>query len=176
MCMTKLFYEIKKKSKISDELYEFAVSQPTPLGKEQGVNNIPMWRAPNEILRKDVFLWNLMEKYQAIGYVFYYKPWEHYKWHYDVVRTVGLNLALNDVRHHVFFDTGNIKSFNETMMRDFVELRYKPHTYHVLNTGVYHCGFNFQEYRYFFTAHFPKEVISFDQLIEELIEEDLLFD
>lgn len=174
--MKKLFYEVKKKAKIADALYDFAVSQPRPLGKEHGFNQIPKWRAPDEILQKDEFLWNLMKKYEATGWVFYYKPWEHYKWHFDEVRTVGLNLALNDVRHHVFFDTGDNDSFKNDMMRDFIELKYKPHTYHVLNAGVHHCGYNFEEYRYFFTVQFPKAIISFDQLVDELMEEDLLFD
>jgi hypothetical protein len=171
----KNFYKIKPKAKIAKDLYDFAVSQPSPLGKEHGFNQIPKWRAPNEILRKDEFIWHYIEKYQATGWIFYYKPWEHYKWHTDQIRTAGINLALNDVRHIVFFDNGPLETFNTDMMRDFSELYYEPDTWHLLNAGAYHCGYNFEDYRYFFTVQFPKDVVSYEILVKELMDNNLLF-
>ena len=170
----KHFYDIKIKPTISEQLYNFAISQPEPFGREHGFNQIPKWRVPNSIVQQDKFLWELVDKYKASSWVFYYKPWEHYKWHRDEIRTVGINLVLNEAKHIVFFNDDAPDTFNVDMMINFTCLEYKLNTYHLLNAGIQHCGYNFETPRYFFTVQFPMGIISYEQLVEELQVDNLL--
>jgi hypothetical protein len=170
----KNFYNIVPKPKIAEQLYNFAVSQPAPFGKEHGFNQIPKWQVPNSLVQQDDFLWPLIEKYHASSWIFYYKPWEHYKWHRDEVRTVGINLILNDAKHFVFFNDDDPKTFNTDMMINFESLEYQINTYHLINAGIQHCGYNFETPRYFFTVQFPKDLISYEKMVDELSYKNLL--
>jgi hypothetical protein len=159
------YYELGKKSTIANELLEFA------LRPEQWryYDEFKARQVPHEILIKDEFIKYLLSKYKFTAGIIKIDPYHCYDWHKDGQRGVGINMILTpDIRSFCMFTDKRDESWK---MYKITELIYKPMTYYLFNTQVYHTVYNFEDTRYLFSIIFDgqKDDLTYDQLLKDVI-------
>lgn len=124
---------------------------------------------PSEYLESDKFIKWLSKRHSLELILFYYPPYYIYNWHVDVRRGVTLNLLLNfDGKSNCIF-CENEEHKESTL--NFKELIYKPNTYFLFNTQVFHSVYNYDKPRYLIGCEFKdkKQELSFKKVRDEII-------
>jgi len=161
-----IYYEIPTKSGINaDEIIrKYSKSN---WGEYASFNALEL---PDEYLKADSFIEWLSNKYEMQLILFYYPPYYVYNWHLDLRRGSTLNLLLTfDGNSHCIF-TNQLNHTKKVF--NFRELVYKPNTYYLLNTQVFHSAYNFDKPRYLIGCEFKekKDTLSYEKLKNSVIE------
>lgn len=155
------FYEVKTKctiiSKIKDQILQ---TNNADWGQEYEWKSLAI---PDEILLEDFLLKKLREKVNFVGHILGIMPYQFYDWHTDDPRSASMNLLLNDCHCHTLF------SQRSKYICNFIELKYKPDTYYILNTNIDHTLINFDQPRYLLSLSFEKN-LNYINLVKEVME------
>lgn len=107
-----------------------------------------------KILLEDTFLKQLSQKIDFAGHVFKMLPNKFYDWHRDAERKTAINILLNTDSHSYLLFT----PMRNSDICDFIELKYKPDTFYVINTKMEHMVVNFEQTRYILSISFDSQV------------------
>lgn len=154
------FYEIKPKSTIVLLVMDEVLNKKSEVWEDEYE-----WQAlkiSDEVLMQDTFLRKLKEKCNFVGHVFKIGSNQFYDWHTDALRATSINIVLNKCHCHTLF------SKKDKYLCDFIELKYEPNTYYVLNTIIDHAVINFDETRYLLSLSFEKEM-NYVNLVKEIM-------
>ena len=158
----KPYYEIGKKSTITNKLFDIAISP----GDWLPYYHFGARLIPPEVLYEDPFFIWLSQRYNYIAGILKYDPYTCYDWHTDTRRGVGINMLL----------TPNTRSFcafkfdTDQIVSPIQELKYKPGTYYLFDTQVPHTVYNFETTRYLMSIEFAKDKdeLSFEELVKDI--------
>lgn len=103
---------------------------------------------------EDTFLKRLSQKIDFAGHVFKMLPNKFYDWHKDAERQTAINILLNTNSKSYLLFTPRRNSD----ICDFIEMKYKPDTYYVINTKMEHMVVNFDQTRYILSISFDSKV------------------
>jgi hypothetical protein len=158
----KPYYEIGKKSTITNDLMDFAI---TPSEWVEHYNFDAKRIPPEIIFQDDFFIW-LSHRYSFVAGILKLDPYTCYDWHTDTRRGVGINMLLTPFDRSVCAFTHN----KEDAVFKIEELKYKPSTYYLFNTQVPHTVYNFETTRYLMSVEFAKDKdeLSFDDLLRDI--------
>ena len=156
------YYEIKSKSTLVKELYEYAYNSE-PWFPHYNFNVKPI---PSDITHKDNFFKWLHARYEFIVGIIKLNPYTCYDWHTDTRRGVGINMLLTPFDRSVCAFAPN----KEGTVFEIEELKYKPATYYIFNTQVPHTVYNFETTRYLMSVEFAKDKseLSFEDLLNDI--------
>ena len=156
------YYEIKIKSTIAKELYDYAFNTQ-PWFPHYNFNVKPI---PTELIAQDNFFKWLHARYGFVAGVLKLDPYTCYDWHTDTRRGVGINMLLTPFDRSVCAFAPN----KEGATFKIEELKYKPATYYIFNTQVPHTVYNFETTRYLMSVEFAKDKneLSFDDLLKDI--------
>jgi hypothetical protein len=156
------YYEIKIKSTIAKELYDYAFNSQ-PWFPHYNFNVKPI---PTELIAQDNFFKWLHARYGFVAGVLKLDPYTCYDWHTDTRRGVGINMLLTPFNRSVCAFAPN----KEGAVFEIEELKYKPATYYIFNTQVPHTVYNFETTRYLMSVEFAKDkdALTFDTLMHDI--------
>ena len=158
----KPYYEIKKKSTITQSLLDTAHNSSEWID----YFNFKAKLVPPEVLFQDEFFRWLVKRYDFIAGILKLDPYTCYDWHTDTRRGVGINMLLTPHARSVCAFTHN----REDPVFKIEELKYKPNTYYLFNTQVSHTVYNFETTRYLMSIEFAKDKneLTFEDLVKDI--------
>lgn len=156
------YYEIEKKSTLQKDLIDYAQVS----GAWLKYYNFDIRPIPQEILNKDPFFQWLSKNYKYFAAILKLDPYVCYDWHKDTKRGVSINMLLTPEARSICMFTDS----KEGVVFKTEELIYKPETYYIFNTQVFHTVFNFETERYLLSVEFEldKDSLTFEDLIKEI--------
>ena len=156
------YYEIKTKSTIAKELYDYAFNSQLWFP----YYNFSAKPIPPDVVAQDKFFMWLHARYEFLVGILRLYPYVCYDWHIDTRRGVGINMLLTPFDRSVCAFADNT---DEAVFK-IEELKYKPNTYYIFNTQTNHTVYNFETTRYLMSVEFAKgrDELTFDQLMHDI--------
>lgn len=157
------YYEVKSKSTIKNVALDFIEKNNNWVDFEE-FTVLPIENIYDSLVKHDQFLSKLYEQLPFIGAFLKFEKNSVYDWHTDVrVRKTSLNLLITENCHsHTIFSKDRGRHHDKACT--FVELKYKPQTYYVLNTQIEHMVLNFKPNRILLSITFDKDISYLDVL------------
>lgn len=118
--------------------------------------NFQVVRVPNEVLRSDAFLMDLMGRHPFRAAVTRMDPYTVYDWHIDDVRKVSINMLWEAGEYVTAFSLGG------DMVKKIMPVTYQAHRFYFFDTQLPHMVMNFSKPRYMFTVEFAPDFTAND--------------
>lgn len=151
------YYEVGKKSQIQKHCVDFINSNNNWIEYEE-FTLLNIEDIYESFVKYDIFLSKLYDKLSFRGAFLKVEKDSVYDWHTDIrVRKTSLNLLINKKCHsHTIFSKDRGRHHEKVC--SFVELKYKPETYYILNTEIEHMVINFDPNRIILSISFNDDI------------------